>query len=87
MASMKSGKCPGCGEAMQAAAGKVLYACDKCHTTSAKPGKCPKCGEAMEQTLHTFACESCHTSSAKKGKCPKCGKKLVEQFVKMLPSP
>ena len=85
MASMKGGKCPGCGADMVKISGKVVWACEKCHTMAKKAGNCPMCNAAMARMVHTYGCEACQQTSVKPGKCPKCGKDMKEEFVKMMP--
>ena len=39
MASTHGGKCPGCGQKMNAIEASYIYACEDCHKESKNPGK------------------------------------------------
>lgn len=84
MASMRSGKCPGCGTKMEKVNGAMMFACPKCRTEAKKPGNCPMCKVAMKPEIDTYACQAHQMSSKKPGMCPKCGAKMKAYHLPMM---
>lgn len=84
VASMKSGKCPGCKAEMVGIQAKVKFVCAECHTSSTKMGSCAKCGKAMAKSAITYACDHCHLTSKAPGKCAKCGMGMKKHVMKVV---